>query len=426
VQTAESSLDGLWLTDGYGQLLEFKKSTLLTYEITDVSCILAGKATRQAGSQPGEMVFADRSREALRITPGISADKRWLHVDGSVANIELHRAPSRPEACDHKTANTPQKNYEIFWQSFSEQYPFFALRQLDWAAVDKQFRPQVTGATSQAQLFSILKQMIEPLHDAHTGIDAKSIHSGFGGYRANSAPLQSKHIGRIRKVIQKKYLRRGLRDYCKHQLHYGLLSDSIGYLRIDGFSKYCEAALDDIFKDSSKLTGLVIDERITPGGSDVFGISIASRLANHEYLAYSKVIRNDIHDADHRTAPQPSMVSVSSRPGFHGPVVLLIGPDSHSAAETFAMAVLDRKPHITRVGDNTQGVFSDVLDRTLPNGWHFYLPNEVFLTKDGKAFDGLGVPPDLRVPVFSEEDLRNGRDSALDKAIELLGQAPRQ
>jgi C-terminal processing protease CtpA/Prc len=265
--------------------------------------------------------------------------------------------------------------------------------------------------------------MIEPLHDGHTYIDAKSIHSTFEGHRANCDPVPSKQIGRIRKIIQEKYLRGGLRDYCKRWLHYGVLSDSIGYLRIDGFSERCEAALDDIFKDSSKLTGLVIDERINPGGSDVLGISIASRLANQQYLAYSKVTRNDIHDTGHRTAPQPFMVSVSSRPGFHGPVVLLIGPDSHSAAETFAMAVLDREPHITRVGDNTQGVFSDVLDRTLPNGWHFGLPNEIYLTKDGKAFDGLGVPPDLRVPVFSEEDLKNGRDSALDKAIELLGPA---
>jgi C-terminal processing protease CtpA/Prc len=51
------------------------------------------------------------------------------------------------------------------------------------------------------------------------------------------------------------------------------------------------------------------------------------------------------------------------------------------------------------------------------------LPNEIYLTKDGKAFDGPGVPPDIETPIFSADDLAAGRDSALDKALELL--APR-
>ena len=178
-----------------------------------------------------------------------------------------------------------------------------------------------------------------------------------------------------------------------------------------------ETALDDIFRNSAKLTGLVIDVRINGGGSDVFGISIASRLATEEYLAYSKVARNDIHDPDHRIQPQPVIVHVSQRAGFRGPVVLLTSADSVSAAETFTMALLDRRPHVVRVGSNTQGVFSDVLGRSLLNGWTFGLPNEIYLTKDGKAF---GVPPDIEVPIFPTEDLASGRDSALDKALELL------
>jgi hypothetical protein len=54
------------------------------------------------------------------------------------------------------------------------------------------------------------------------------------------------------------------------------------------------------------------------------------------------------------------------------------------------MALLGRKPVVSRIGENTQGVFSDVLTRHLPNGWSFGLPNEIYLTEDGKAFDGLG------------------------------------
>ena len=60
------------------------------------------------------------------------------------------------------------------------------------------------------------------------------------------------------------------------------------------------------------------------------------------------------------------------------------------------------------------------MGRRLPNGWQFGLPNEVFLTEDGKHFEASGVPPDIRVPVFPKEDLEKGRDTALEKALEAL------
>ena len=109
----------------------------------------------------------------------------------------------------------------------------------------------------------------------------------------------------------------------------------------------------------------------------------------------------------------------SKRPGFRGPVVHLIGLRSVSAAETFTQALMNREPKVVRVGENTQGVFSDVLGRRLPNGWRFGLPNERFVT-NGKAYDGPGIPPDVMVPVFPPTDLASGRDGAIERALELL------
>ena len=81
------------------------------------------------------------------------------------------------------------------------------------------------------------------------------------------------------------------------------------------------------------------------------------------------------------------------------------------------MALMGRTPHVIRIGSNTQGVFSDVMLRHLPNGWTFGLPNEVFLTEDGKHFEATGVPPDITVAVFPKDDLRAGRDLALERAL---------
>ena len=180
-----------------------------------------------------------------------------------------------------------------------------------------------------------------------------------------------------------------------------------------------EAALDTVFTDP-KLTGLVIDVRINFGGADPYGLALASRLATAEYVAYSKEARLDPADHAKWTPGQASPVRPSARPGFKGPVVELTGPLTISAGETTTQALMGRVPKVLRLGENTQGVFSDVLGRRLPNGWRFGLPNEVFRAADGKTFDGPGIPPDIAVPVFADPDLKAGRDPGLARAVAAL------
>jgi len=169
----------------------------------------------------------------------------------------------------------------------------------------------------------------------------------------------------------------------------------------------------------------VIDVRLNHGGDDQLGIEIATRLTHRKYMAYSKAARNSLTGPLHFTAAQETWVVPSKGPHFHGDVVLLMGPDTVSAGETFTMALLGREPQVSRVGLNTQGVFSDVLNRRLPNGWGFRLPNEVYRTSDGATFDRVGVPPDIRVPFFSRQDLGEGRDAALEKAGDILSRSLR-
>jgi C-terminal processing protease CtpA/Prc len=94
-----------------------------------------------------------------------------------------------------------------------------------------------------------------------------------------------------------------------------------------------------------------------------------------------------------------------------------------SAAETFTQALMGRTPHVTMIGENTQGVFCDPLDRHLPNGWTFSLPNAVYRTTDGYAFDVEGIPPDMTARVFADDDVAARRDPAMALALRVLTQA---
>jgi Peptidase family S41/Tricorn protease C1 domain len=422
-----SALDGYWLSDGYGLFVEAAGDKLQTYEITRVSCLPSRTLTKRADGQ-----FAAGDSDPIFVSAGPEPDLLWFHSPDRASSVLFRRAAKRPTVCEKPTPNDPETNFEVFWNTFAEQHGFLKHRGVDWAATYKTFRPRVTAATTPEQLFDIFSAMIEPLHDAHTSIGAESIHRRFHGKKPGTLQLTDDDKRKTIEIIEQRYLEAPLRSGCDGHVRYGRLKANAGYLRINQFARYApgghfedgaralDEALDAAFKDASQTRGLVIDVRINGGGADPYGVQIAGRLTDKTYIAFIKRARNDAANPDRWTEPQPAKAVPSNKPRFLGRVVELIGPDTVSAGETFTMALMGREPHIVRIGENTQGVYSDVLGRTLPNGWRFGLPNEIFLTEDGKDFEASGVPPDIRVPVFPRSDLDSNRDSALEKALTSL------
>jgi peptidase S41-like protein/tricorn protease-like protein len=433
ISVQAKALDGLWLSDDNNMLFDVKGDAVRAFEITSISCRPAWQITGNTNQNFGGGIIFTQNACMRHLVPDALPDAARLQSDCSVAGILLWRVPQPPNSYGKPSDNVPLANYAIFWQTFAENYPFFELHHVDWAAMDREFRPQVTATTSPDELFHIFCKMIEPLHDAHTSLNAPDLKQQYRGHRPEVNQLRYDDWVRSAVIVASKYVHGEMQYFCKNQISFGMLDGSIGYLKIWSFANYVdepdyakqfqalEAALDAVFHDSGKLQGLVIDVRLNTGGYDGLGLCIASRLAGEDYLAYAVETRDNIDGPLHFTRPQRVHVHASMRPGFHRNVVVLIGHDCASAGETFTMALLGRRPAVIRIGESTQGVFSDILTRKLPNGWLFGLPNEIYLTEDGKSFDGLGVPPDISAPIFPREDLQKDHDSALEKAAEVLG-----
>ncbi|GAA4635802.1 S41 family peptidase [Actinoallomurus vinaceus] len=425
-------VDGVWTSDGYATVLSIDHGRLRAYETTAVSCV-PGFTAQQTGpvGSGGRVTFTDKDDDVIRVW----RDGRGGHltIDGSAGVRELRRTAALPARCARPAPKDPRATFDVFWQTFAENYPFFAAKGIDWDAVRRRYRPQVTAGTSDDRLLSILDAMIAPLHDLHTGIIA-------GGKRlyhvrpGTIMPLPD-YDAKIKAFIAKRDT--PLQDFAEGRISYADLPGRLGYLRISGFGGYTDAdtyasnaaeldrALDAVLTPArttgaGKLRGLIIDLRVNGGGSDVLGLRIASRLTGRAYTAYAKRVRNDPKDPAGFTRPQPIRVNPAHAPLYRGPVAILTGGSTVSAGETFTQALMDRLPRPVRIGENTQGVFSDILDRRLPNGWAFGLPDEEFLTRTGRTFDGPGIPPDVRTPVFTDEELAKGRDSAFDRAVALL------
>ncbi len=226
--------NGLWLSDGYGLLVEISDDGLRTFQLTTISCISGWSVQRDHTAQgTNESVFI--GNDTVRLSEGRSGDIKLLHLDGTASDIVLHRTSERPPNCTRKPDNSPQGNYAVFWQTFAEQYPFFSLHKVDWPSVDKKFRPHVTSETTSNQLFEIFRRIIEPLQDAHTGITATDIKKDFDGWRKDSNHLDNREWEKVQELIATRYIRGGLRSFCNGSVQFGMLDYSIGYLRITAF-----------------------------------------------------------------------------------------------------------------------------------------------------------------------------------------------
>ena len=431
--------DGVWLSRGYGYAIQVSGPELKVFEVTTTTCMPGLTARRRATAAAGATVFETSDGDAITIRPGGDSTSRVLHFEGSASSVRLDRASAVPSRCQHPPADTPADVFEVFTRTWAEHYISFARKGVTWPAVVAAHRARLAALATPTQLFELLEDMVGPLHDAHAFLEAPALGRVYAGLRPGTERLVKgdwkeflrSGVPMLLAVTDRAYFKAPLKKWCNDQLQYGHVDAHTGYLRILSFSGYSthggfeggrqalEAALDEVFSDAT-LQQLVIDVRLNDGGADPYGLAIASRLATGEYLAWTKEARANPVDPEVWTKGDPSLVRPSTRPGFRGPVVELTGPLTISAGETFTQALLGRVPRVIRVGEPTQGVFSDVLCRRLPNGWSFCLPNEVFRTPAGTTFDVDGIPPDVSVPVFAEADLEAGRDPGLARALELV------
>lgn len=441
--TDRRSLDGIWRLDGYGIVFGVEHGTLRTYETTGISCAKAGSAQQVGAPGPdGTIRFEDANGIGFLVRPTARPGHASLRVEGSLGDKDMRRVRALPPRCGRPSATDPLSTFDVFWQTFRENYAFFATRGVDWDAARAKYRPLINAATTDDQLFDILSAMADPLHDGHVGLhaDTPTINRTYGGLRPGTLSPTKELDAKTKALIERRDLGGvPLRMFANGAIGYADLPGGLGYIRITRFADYTadggghaaeaaelDRALDAIITSAhasgpTAWRGLIVDDRFNTGGADPLGLQIAARLTDRSYVAYAKRTRNDPDDLDAYTRPQPFRVDpAASVPRYTGPIALLTGGSTVSAGETFAHALINRPTGTIRIGENTQGCFSDRLIRNLPNGWLFSLSNEQFLTRTGHFYEGPGIPPHIRTPVFTDDEFRDDRDSAFDRARELL------
>ncbi len=434
------ALTGFWKSQGQGLLLEINNDQYRLYDLTTISCI----QTDYGGSND---FFS--SVTSVRL----SSDQQQLLfiASGNVVDTQLSRLATLPNQCANggmQANRDPELNFEVFWNTFSENYPAFAKRGVDWQQIYQQYRPQVTAQTSDATLFSIMGEMITPLNDGHvqvTNAGGESISSFTQGvYQRNlqrdfeqqqlitdRQQYDGQAIAAHFNTIQNNYLHGSIKTGVLEQMFWGKTEDNFGYLYLGEFdfagennadanSTQMIAALRDsmaaFITDVKNVEGLIIDLRFNPGGNDALAFEVAAFFNDQKLPVFS--VQSAMPGQQLSPAVSANL-PVAAGPRYSGPIALLTSSLTGSAAEVFTLA-LRELPHVTLVGGNTSGDLSNSLDKQLPNGWMFSVAPDVYRSQDGRVFEAEGIPPNAVVPFFSHTDRVLGIDSAIDTAQQLL------
>ena len=323
----------------------------------------------------------------------------------------------------------PEINFEELWETFHNRYPFFELRNVDWKTQRDTYRPKVTEETSDDELFDIFCQMLHPLEDGHVELEAKASGDRKKRY-FNPEPkprfwqeFTKQEIKQLFKTSEKTLVANGFGQPAETKawmLRY-CSSRAFGYMRIlelEGVSKRrLTGALDTIAHDFESFKGFIIDIRDCPGGDDSTAITIINRFCDRKRVAFHR--KTKIGPGEHDFTPLKTWyIGPQGHAQFTGPIVLLTCDSVFSGGETFALAI-KQLPHVTIVGDHTNGIFSYQLEKKLPNGWRYCLSYQKYFSADMVCYEGKGVP--VNIELFNKSnDINDGVDPLITRALKVL------
>lgn len=210
-----------------------------------------------------------------------------------------------------------------------------------------------------------------------------------------------------------------------------VLSGGVAYIEL---TRFTDPAIEDAFVseleklDLNSLSGMIIDLRYNTGGDSSVAWAVLAHLIDKPLptlhwrtLSYRPGFRA-WNKPDEWYEDDFDAVEPASNERYTGPLVVLIGPNTYSAAEDF-LVPLDHANRAILVGSRTAGSTGNPLRIDLPGGGNFRVVTIRCTYPDGKEFVGIGIDPDVAVHA-TRRDILTGYDRVLAKGLEVVRQAP--
>lgn len=207
-------------------------------------------------------------------------------------------------------------------------------------------------------------------------------------------------------------------------VHSRLLSSGEGYIQLDGFTRKSARDFKTALREFKNAPGLVVDLRWNGGGELESAVSIAGEFLNERTEIAKYTTRTGKPIAFFGGLRKLKLDVEAGERGaaiYKGPVTLLVGPRTASAAEIFS-AGMQEIGRAKVIGTQTCGcVLGITKPREMPGGGVLEISESMWMTPKGRKLEGDGVIPDKSIaPTIA--DIQQKRDPALAEAERSLQQ----
>lgn len=435
-----AKVQGIWERTGYGDVFVIEEDGVKLYQYTRESCVLADALNPNSFNN----LFVDIKVQDHGLA--------FMATSSSVPAFRLYfsRLDALPMTCNGDsllTAAAPTQIFEHLWHTFNDYYAFFDKRGVNWDVQYRRFRQQIDDNMSETALFKRMSKMLSAIPDFHVNLESESEEFGAGELQGVDAILSEGFHNQTewddfddyqadRLALYEQILFSYLdEDSIQHAggtddslISWGRIENRVGYLTIPAMVSIAshahyvsddidaiQAIMDQALTDLRDTDAMIIDVRFNNGGNDAVSLAIANYFTATRRLAITKGPWSYLGEMGRREA---YLVPVGDK-FYSKPVAVITGPNTISAGEIFVLA-MRALPQTIQVGEPTIGMLSDELEKFLPNHWRFTLSNEVYYDYKGVNYEVEGIPPHVKAPAFSLDDLEAGRNSALETALKVL------
>jgi carboxyl-terminal processing protease len=208
-----------------------------------------------------------------------------------------------------------------------------------------------------------------------------------------------------------------------------MLDGGVFYVRLSNFDdEKLVAQFQEVFDaaDWSSVRGVILDVRFNPGGDSALAYAIVSHFIDEPVKAgtwrsprYVPAFRSwNLEPKWEEGTLGREFIEPRAGKRYSGPLVVLTGPATYSAAEDF-LVPLHAAGRAVLVGEKSAGSTGNPLRVALPGGGNFRVVTLDCRYPDGRAFVGIGIQPDVEVHP-TQADLASGYDRVLAEAVDVI------
>jgi len=285
-------------------------------------------------------------------------------------------------ACSAAPSASAPLNQRVFdkaWLVVGKRYWDRTMGGNDWPALRERFRPKAMAARDSDQLYDVINKMLDQLDDSHVyATRPDDLH------RVREPEPGEDRFSDSRRAVT--------------------LDGDILLLAFNQFDPGDERWIADEMAATPRLGGLILDLRRNGGGRDDILDKVAGLFTDRRELLIRLNGRSTI---DEQTRP-------SRRGAYSGPMAVIVGPNTASAAEILA-AFLAESGRADSVGERTAGAVTGGVDYELPDGGRLTVAEYDIRTAHGTRLEGNGFTPHHRVSAATRPN-----DAALAMALALV------